>query len=405
MSTRKNGRSKPLFRKKNQISPALKTLLLIILIIALVFVGFLLGEPLLALFEQDTPANNDIPPVTEPTDVSESEVTTTPTTTEQEVTTTLKPEPEVIHNGTLRVSFVGSEDYSKTLDEAIAYAKENNYTAICVELVANGGMIYYSTSNELALSGEAVATNAISIEEIYTKISSADLVPYAEISALTDHIVSWLDRSICYLFADGSSKWLDNSASKGGKPWISAFSQSARDYIGSFVTEISDAGFAGVIANDLIFPPFRSTDLGYIGDIVKDPNRYTALCEFANSMNETLGYAKDFAISVSAKDIIAGDCEVLINPQLLNSKTVYVRFDSVDIGDKIVRDDGTAVSFAGLSDYHKIKTVFKLVSETLSGTDVVIVPVIDVDTLDPVLIDALVEMEYQREDIAVYYNN
>lgn len=407
MSTRKNSRKKPLFRKKNQLSPVLKTLLLIILIIALVFVGFLLGEPLLALLEGNTNVNNDPPSVTDPSDVSGSEATTTtPATTEQEDTTvTDPPEPEVIPNGMLRVSFVNSEDYAKTLDDAIAFALENNYTAICVELVANGGMVYYSTANELAQSAEAVAQNALSLSEIYSKISSSGLVPYAEISALSDHIASWIDRSICYLFADGSSKWLDNSVSKGGKPWISAFSLSAREYINSFVGEISDSGFGGVIANDLIFPPFRSTDLEYIGATVKDANRYMALCEFANSMYTTLGAAKSFAVSVDAKDIIAGDCEVLSDPELLNSKTVYVRFNSSNIGDKIVRNDGTAVSFSGLSEYHKIKTVFRLVEQKLEGDGLIIIPVIESDDFDASLVDALVESGYSCEDITIYYNN
>lgn len=406
MSTRKNGRTKPLFKKKNQLSPVLKTLILIILIIALVFVGFLLGEPLLGLFEDNTPANSDVPPVTEPTDTSETEATTTaPTTTEQEPTTvTDPPEPEVIPKGTLRVSFVTSEDYKNTLDDAIAYALENDYRAICVELVANGGMIYYTTENALAISGDAVAKGALPVDEICSKISSSGLIPYAEISALTDHIVSWLDRSICYLFADGSSKWLDNSASKGGKPWISVFSDSAKAYINSFVTEISDAGFAGIIANDFIFPPFRSTDLEYVGSLVKDPKRYEALCEFANSMHETLGAAKDFAISVNAKDIISGNCEILRGCELLSSKTVYVRFNSSDIGDKIIRDNGTAVSFSGLSDYHKIKTVFRLVEEKLEGTDIIVIPVIDSDIINTSLVDALVESGYDQENIEVYFN-
>ncbi|MBQ8622999.1 MAG: hypothetical protein IJ424_01255 [Oscillospiraceae bacterium] len=399
MSARK--KNQPLFRKKNQPGPVLKGFLLILLLIALVVIGFLLGEPLLSLFEGGkTPA---VTPSPEPevTDPIETEATTPPTTTEEEVTTTLPPEPEAPKNGMLRLSFEGSDDFSKSLNDAIAYALENNYQSISVELVANGGVIYFTTSNELAINCEAVAAGALSLNEIYSAIAQAGIIPYAEISALTDHIVSWVDKSICYLFEDSTSKWLDNSAAKGGKPWISAFSQSAKNYIGSFVTEISNAGFAGVIANDVIFPPFRNSDLNYIGDSVKSADRYTALAEFANSMHQALGSAKSFAVMVNAEDIIAQNAEVLNDTSLLTSKTVYVYFNSAELGDKIVRGDGTAVSFAGLSDYHKVKTVFKLVNEALKDKDVVIIPAIE--SAEPEsLITALTEMGYNQQDVLVF---
>ncbi len=398
MSTRR--KNQPLFRKKNQPGPVLKTLLLILLLIALVVVGFLLGEPLLNLFEGGKTPTVNPSPEPEVTDPAETEITTTPTTTEEEVTTTLPPEPEVPQNGMLRLSFVQSNDFAATLNNAISYACDNGYQSILVELVADGGMVYFTTANELAINCEAVASGALSLNEIYSAITQAGLTPYAEISALTDHIVSWVDRSICYLFEDSTSKWLDNSAAKGGKPWISPFSQSAKDYIGSFVTEISNAGFAGVIANDVIFPPFRNSDLNYIGPSVKSPQRYTALAEFANSVHQTLGSAKSFAIMVDAKSIINGSAEVLADTSLLTSKTVYVYFNSSEIGDKIVRGDGTAVSFAGLSDYHKVKTVFKHVNEALKDKDVVIIPAIE--SAEPErLIIALTEMGYDQSDILV----
>lgn len=396
MSTHK--RNKPLFRKKNQMNPVIKTILLIILLIALVAVGFMLGEPLLSLIEpKDPPVINETPD-NAVTDANESEITTTPATTEEQVTTTAPPEPEKAKNGILALSFVGSDNFEKTLDEAIAYALDNNYNGIMTELVANGGTVYFATANELANSAEAVALGALPLEVIYTKVSDAGLVPYAEVSALSDHIASWMDRSLCYLFEDGSSKWLDNSVSKGGKPWISAFSQNARKYISSFVTEISEAGFAGVVASDVIFPPFRNTDLNYIGNAVKSSDRYIALVEFTGSMNEALGAAKSFSIAVDAKDVILGEAEILTDTSILTTKTVYVYYDSLDIGEKLVRDDGTAVSFAGLSEYHKVKTVFNLVKEALGDKDVLILPAIKSDDPES-LIQALVEIGFKQDDI------
>ena len=124
--------------------------MLIILLIALVAVGFMLGEPLLGLFEPKTPPVVSGTPDNEVTQTSEPDVTTTPTTTEEEVTTTVPPEPQAPENGMLRLSFVGSADLRKSLDAAISYAMDNNYQSILVELVADGGTIYFATSNKLA---------------------------------------------------------------------------------------------------------------------------------------------------------------------------------------------------------------------------------------------------------------
>ncbi len=396
MSTRR--KNQPLFKKKNQAGPFLKTLLLILLLIALVVVGFLLGEPLLSLFEgEKTPAVTPSPEQ-ETTTPTEPEVTTTPTVSQPPVTTTAPPEPEIIKNGMLSFSFANSTDYRADLNSAISRAIDNNYQSLLIELVGDGGVVYFTTQNKLADTSNAIAEGALSLNEICSAINEAGLIPYAEISALTDHIASWVDRSICYLFEDGTSKWLDNSAAKGGKPWISPFSDSAKEYISSFIAEISDAGFAGVVAGDIIFPPFRNTDLNYIGSSVKSADRYTALAEFANSMHQTLGSAKSFAIAVSAREIISGNAEVLTDPSLLNSKTVYIVLDFVEIGDKIIRKDGTAVSFAGLSNYHKTKTVFKHINEALKDSDLVILPYVCQN--DEQIIKALCELGYERSDIA-----
>ena len=136
MSTRR--KNQPLFKKKNQAGPVAKTLLLILLLIVLVVIGFLLGEPLLSLFEgEETPAVNPSHEQ-ETTTPTEPEVTTTPTVIKEKVTTTAPPEPEIIKNGMLRISFANSTDFESDLDSAISYASDNNYQSLLIELVGEG---------------------------------------------------------------------------------------------------------------------------------------------------------------------------------------------------------------------------------------------------------------------------
>lgn len=403
MSNRKKQSQKPLFKKKSGIPSAVKN---VVLVIVLICVGFLIGKLGVGLLaEPDVVADTKTPIEKEPTvttsqtqKTSES-VTTTPDDPEFEDTKATTP-PEIEYNGILSVSFIGSEDHEKTLAEAIGYAKNNNYVGICVELLSNGGTLYYSTENEKAINAGTVFDNALSLSEIADAITSEELLAYAKVSLLSDHIVSWYDKSCAYMFEDSSSRWLDNKASKGGRPWISPFSESSKEYIGSILKEISNADFAGVIATDIEFPPFRNSDLNYIGDIVKTSERYMALCDFTNSVRDAFGLAKSFGISVSAKDVILGEAEILTEPMALSTKTVYIRYDSEEIGEKLMKEDSTAISFAGLSEYHKIKSVFKNVQSALSQYDIEIIPEIVSDSPDE-LLNALSELGFERSKIVV----
>lgn len=355
--------------------------------------------------EGSVPAVND-PVPNEPTEpnVSDDVSDTQPTTTPDEVATQppVTTEPIVIKNGILYVSFADGEDYLVQLERAIEKAVSQNCKGICLDIVAEGGKVMYNTQNKTAIKSEAVSETPIDLSACVSLITDAELLPYARISALSDHIASWFDRSLCYLFEDGSSKWLDNSLANGGKPWISPFSDSAKEYISSFVTEISDAGFAGIIAGEFNFPPFRNKDLGYIGEIVKNPDRYEALIGFSNHLGDTLGSAKLYAVEVNAEDILSGECELLSDTSLLNSKTIYVKYDSSIIGDRIEKADGSVVSFEGLTEDCKIAQVYRLVNTALAESGLKIVASVKSDLPISEIFSALESIGYDVDNIIVY---
>ena len=203
---------------------------------------------------------------------------------------------------------------------------------------------------------------------------------------------------MCYLFENSTSTWLDNSVSAGGKSWITPFSDSSKEYISGFVSEISDAGFAGIIAGELIFPPFRRSDLEYVGASVQSPTRYTALAEFSNSIQATLGEAKSYAIEVDALDILRGNDEVLNDPSLLNCNTVYVRYSSSEIGVRVEITDETEISYEGLSENDKLKAVFKNVSEAFADSGKTVIPAVEEQSQA----DLLVSMGYDGKLIVIY---
>ena len=402
-------KQKPLFKKKRTpAQSALNVILTLIIVAVLIFLGYSIGKPIMEFFdnrEGSVPAVNDpLPNEDDDPDVSADVSDTQTTTTPDEIATQppVTTEPIIIKNGILYVSFADGEDYVAQLERAIEKATAQNCKGICLDLVAEGGKVMYNTQNRTAIKSEAVSKTPIDLLTCVSLITDSELLPYARISALSDHIASWFDRSLCYLFEDGSSKWLDNSLANGGKPWISPFSDSAKEYISSFVTEISDAGFVGIIAGEFDFPPFRNKDLGYIGEIDKNPKRYEALIGFSNYLGDTLGSAKLYAIEVDAEDIISGECELLSDTALLNAKTLYVKYDGASIGGRVEKADGSVVSFEGLTEDYKIAQVYRLVNTALANSGLKTVAAFRSDLTVPEIFSALESIGYDVDNVIIY---
>ncbi len=392
-----------MFKKRRSLSKTLLSILLVILLLAAIgFLGYSVGRPIISFFAKDGPKNQvTVEPEKQPERQHEAEtkpVTTSPTEEPQPETEPPEPEPEPpIGKRILYVSIPAGAgaDY---ISERVEFARENGYYGISLELLADGGSIKYLTSNELANSAHAVSQSAIpDLKSAADMIINAGLVPYARVSALSDHLASW-DKSVCYLFENSTSTWLDNEVSKGGKPWISCFSQAARDYVSSIVKEISDAGFSGIIAGEIEFPPFRNSDLNYVGASVKSASRYEGLIEFSNALQSAVGSDKTYAVELDAQDIVAGRAEVLRNPDELNAQVIYVKYDSAAVGLRIIRTDETEISYSGLSETDKLTVVMRSVSEALSGTGKQIIPAIT----DAALIPQLVSIGYDEKLILVY---
>lgn len=401
MKKRKIKKTKPMFKKKRSAAKTvLNAALIVILLLGIAFLGYSVGKPIVQFIRGRTNSEADSQPASdtlepEPSGTESSETDEPEPTVSEPVEP--EPEPEV-GKRILAVNLPSEGIYDEYLEKRIEFAAENGYYGVSVELLCDGGTVAYLTSNQLAASASAISERGITdLKAAAQKIIDAGLVPYARISALSDHLASW-DKSLCYLFENSTSTWLDNSISNGGKPWISPFSNAAKDYIGGFVGEISDAGFAGIIAGELEFPPFRNSDLNYIGETVKNPLRYEALVGFSNSLSETLGAAKIYAVEIDARDIVAGKAEILNAPDTLNCQKIYIKYDSEAIGLRLERSDGTEVSYAGLSEQDKLRVVFKTVGEALSQSGKEIIPAVS----DEALIPYLVELGYDEQEILVY---
>ena len=194
----------------------------------------------------------------------------------------------------------------------------------------------------------------------------------ADINVLRDNIAGF-NKDAGFTFEGTTSSWYDNSIEKGGKPWISPFSDKTKEYLTQIATEVSSAGFDTIICSDVIFPPFRNSDLNYIGQTVKDPNRYKALINILNIFSDKSKENKiPLSLELSAKGIIEGTAEVFKLGEL-PKVNIIADYKTEELKDKIT-DNGTETILSEMTTYDKVKTVFEKV-KTKTG-DMEIIPCI-----------------------------
>lgn len=240
---------------------------------------------------------------------------------------------------------------------------------VSVPLKVSGGEIYYASAvYEAQMCGAVQST--LSLSEITAEIRGAGYKPTAEISILRDNILPKTYPDTGYKTIDDGSRWIDNTVESGGKPWISPFSDSAQAYISAISDEVAAADFDKVICSDIIFPPFRESDLALLGDEVNGSERYLALTSIVNLIyNKMINNGTSMYLQVSAVDLLKGSSEV-IQPMLLDVNTLVLDIDFDLIGDSVTAEN-TVYEFAGTAS-EKTSKIIGLIQHKLSDYNIVV---------------------------------
>lgn len=247
-----------------------------------------------------------------------------------------------------------------TLDNALSELSVSGCNAVIFPMKEEGGAFNYATRAPLAQTvyeGEDPIRSSLTAKDIADAAYSKGLRPVALISVLSDNnrYGDYRDGSYHTLEDDA---WLDSSPEKGGKPWLSPFEDVTREYMCDIVTELSEAGFNEIIADDFIFPEFRSSDIELLGDSVSPySDRYLALTELASDMTEAGKEAgSQVMLRITANSIIRGYSE-LFHPEELSGCTILVDYSEDNISRTMTAGD-MEVILDGMEMYEKISAVY-----------------------------------------------
>lgn len=394
------------YEKKKRLKRALHILLGLIVIAALVFVGYSVGKPILNYLNKENENTDNVEEPWTPPAVT-SEVTEKLDTSGDSTEVTVEPSETVTSpdnkiNSSGLTAYMLSKDalsdpsqFSALLDQV----KADGYTAVSVTLKAKGGKIYYSTASTMAKSDENAVVGNMPIQQIASLIKNSGLKMIAELNILEDNNRYGEYRDGSYHALDGST-WLDTAADKGGKPWLSPFDDDTKELVRYMADEVSAAGFDYITVSGLTFPTFRNSDLNLLGDTVKDANRYKALIELANIVQTAANEhnTKTF-IRTNAADIIYGRAEIF-KPSELSGYTLLIDFDPAEFTDSVVYNNNEIV-FSELDPSSKFKTAFEIIKGQC-GTEISVIPVITESGSNHADYDSLIA-EIINEDFESYF--
>lgn len=272
---------------------------------------------------------------------------------------------------------------------------DNSYNIVVLPLKSQGGMLNYGSKINSAINSGVVGSYT-DLKEIVKLIKDAGFTPYANISVLYDNIYPKTYKKSAYQFEDGTGSWWDNSEENGGKPWLSPFSEDTKNYLSAISAELTEDGIEGIICEDVIFPNFREKDLDYIGDLVKDENRYTALIDVLNTIQKSAN-GQEVLFKFSLVDALKGKVEALKSDELNSSLVLTPHIVLSDLSSTFSYG-GNSISLSSQSTYNKVKLSMELF-EKMSG-NLKVVPSIDVSSLTASqkkdVISALEDMGYSN---------
>lgn len=269
------------------------------------------------------------------------------------------------------------------LTSALDEIRTDGCSAVIFPMKTEGGAFYYNTKIPLvstAIDGDYPVKSELTAETIANAAAERGLRPVALISVLKDNNRYGDYRDGAYHSLDDST-WLDTSPDKGGKPWISPFDDTAREYICDIVRELGNAGFGEIIADDFIFPEFRSSDIELLGDEVAPyGDRYLALTSLARMMTEAGNESgTEVMLRITANSIIK-DYSELFRPEELSGCRIAIDYSEDNIARTMVAANEEII-LDELGERDKVTAVFGEVTSRCG--DMATFPMLERSSMSP----------------------
>jgi hypothetical protein len=173
------------------------------------------------------------------------------------------------------------------LNTFITQAKAAGINLAVIDLKAEDGIVNYDTSVEQAKGTAIVAKNAPDASAAAKALLSAGITPAARICAFKDPVAPTVMRGAGVMYSGNHSiNWLDPTNTR----WLNPYSTAAQEYIEDLAVEAVSLGYQQVFIDSLTFPTVGSPDSsGYYGDNM--PSKEEVISGFVTALKQKVNTA------------------------------------------------------------------------------------------------------------------
>lgn len=261
-------------RKRRNSGPFM-TILVVVAVAALVFIGWNIYVPLQKALKNG--AGHTI-----------STVSTAPSKAPASHTASKLPKSSAVSSQSSSTSasaqrgiyLPGNSLTASTIDQALSAAKSAGVTTAIAELKSDDGVLHYASKiNEVQNTG-IVAPGAPDGAAIAQEITKNGMTPAARISCFKDPLAPTIMRDASIKFSGNhSTNWLDES----GNRWLNPYSSTATQYLTDLAAEAASMGFKQIYLDNVQFPSGAQSRIWY-GDNVS--SKESALQSFVTAVTQ-----------------------------------------------------------------------------------------------------------------------
>lgn len=382
--TRKN-----LYRKRKSTGRKIfDGVLFVVILGALVFVGYSVASPLMKFFGGN--GNNSSvsePAWTPPESLPETSDSTSGNTSDgnsgnndtsrsdntssdskpAEVTSTLAAAPD---------SALKSED---ALNKYLDFIKDSGYNAVVFTLKNTTGELLYKSSLKAVKDNTDVNKGTLTAAQIVKACKSANVNAIAAVNTLYDRKTPYLFENAGYIITDGNWSWLDAASDNGGKPWTTPYSTDAVNYYADICGELAKAGFTDIELENTIFPNFQSYDYSLLSKDLQSANRSEKLAALAaacakkakdGNATATVEIKADALLTMTA-NAYDGTAEIWSVKDKTGDSKILVTMDMSLLGTKL-QTSADKTTTVEKDKVKAVKQIFTLVKKTAGETDIAV---------------------------------
>ena len=371
-------------RRKSTGRKIFDGVLFVVILGALVFVGYSVASPLIKFFggngnnssvsepawtpPESLPETSDSNSQNDSSDSSGGSGTTKDNTSSA---------PSEVTSAFATVAPASALKSDAALNKFLAEAKDSGYNTAVFTLKNTTGELLYKSSLKAVKDNTDVNKGSLTAAQIVKACKSAGITPVAAVTTLYDRKTPYLFDNAGYIITDGNWSWLDAAADNGGKPWTTPYSADAVNYYADICGELAKAGFADIELENTVFPNFQSYDYSLLSKDLQNANRSEKLAALAASCAKKAKDAKATAtVEIKADALLTmsataydGTAEIWSAKDKLGDSRVLVTMDMSLLGTKLQTSADKTVTV----EKDKVKAVnqiFTLVKKAVSDREI-----------------------------------